>query len=94
MRGRRGSSQLAIAIDGGWRVAGTIPAGCSTVVEMIKEDRVAERIAIDSYREVIAYFSSFDPASRKMLEEISATEKEHADGLADLLQNLPKDLTN
>ena len=65
-----------------------------TLVEMIKEDLVAERIAIDSYREMIAYFAAFDPTTRKMLEEITATEEEHADDLADLLQNLPKDLTN
>ena len=64
-----------------------------TLVDMIKEDLVAERIAIDSYREMIAYFSSFDPTTRKMLEEITATEEKHADDLADLLQNLPKDLT-
>ena len=65
-----------------------------TLVEMIKEDLVAERIAIDSYREMIAYFAAFDPTTRKMLEEITATEEEHADDLADLLQNLPKDLTS
>jgi bacterioferritin len=64
-----------------------------TLVDMIKEDLVAERIAIDSYREMIVYFSVFDPTTRKMLEEITATEEEHADDLADLLQNLPKDLT-
>jgi bacterioferritin len=61
---------------------------------MIKEDLVAERIAIDSYREMIAYFAAFDSTTRRMLEEITATEEEHADDLADLLQNLPKDLTN
>ncbi len=65
-----------------------------TLVEMIKEDLVAERIAIDSYREMITYFSAFDPTTRKMLEEITATEEEHADDLADLLQNLPKDQSN
>ena len=65
-----------------------------TLVDMIKEDLVAERIAIDSYREMIDYFSPFDPTTRKMLEEIMANEEEHADDLADLLQNLPKDLTN
>jgi len=65
-----------------------------TLVDMIKEDLVAERIAIDSYREMITYFGAFDPTTRKMLEEITATEEEHADDLADLLQNLPKDLTN
>ena len=63
-----------------------------TLVDVIKEDLVAERIAIESYREKIAHFSSFDPTTRKMLEEITATEEEHADDLADLLQNLAKDL--
>lgn len=65
-----------------------------TLIDMIREDLVAERIAIDSYREMIAYFSSFDSTTRKMLEEITATEEEHADDLADLLQNLPKDMAN
>jgi len=63
-----------------------------TLVDMIKEDLVAERIAIDSYREMIAYFSPFDPTTRAMLEEITANEEEHANDLVDLLQNLPKDL--
>jgi bacterioferritin len=64
----------------------------STLIEMIKEDLVAERIAIDSYRDMIRYFGPFDSTTRKMLEEITATEEEHADDLADLLQNLPKDM--
>ena len=64
----------------------------ATLIEMIKEDLVAERIAIDSYRDMIRYFAPFDSTTRKMLEEITATEEEHADDLADLLQNLPKDL--
>ena len=66
----------------------------NSLVDMIKEDLIAERIAIDSYREMIRYFAPFDPTTRKMLEEIEATEEEHADDLADLLQNLPKDLRN
>jgi bacterioferritin len=56
--------------------------------EMIKEDLVAERIAIDSYREMIAYLAETDPTSRRMLEEILAKEEEHADDLANLLQDL------
>src|SRR6266571_5251942 len=63
----------------------------NSLVDMIKEDLVAERIAIDSYREMIRYFDPFDSTTRKMLEEIEATEEEHADDLADLLQNLPRD---
>jgi len=64
----------------------------NSLVDMIKEDLVAERIAIDSYRDMIRYFAPFDSTTRTMLEEITATEEEHADDLADLLQNLPKDL--
>ena len=53
--------------------------------EMIRENLVAERIAIDSYREMIQYLGNDDPTSRRMLEEILATEEKHADDLADLL---------
>ena len=57
-----------------------------TLLEMIKEDLVAERIAIDSYREFIQYLGDKDPTTRRMLESILAMEEEHADELADLLQ--------
>lgn len=60
-----------------------------TLVEMIKEDLVAERIAIDSYRELIQYLGEQDPTTSKMLKEILAVEEEHADELADLLEGLP-----
>ena len=56
-----------------------------TLQEAIKENLVAERIAIDSYREMIQYIGDSDPTTRRMLEEILATEEEHADDLADLL---------
>ena len=52
---------------------------------MIKEDLVAERIAIDSYRELIDFVGDDDPTTRRMLEEILAAEEEHADDLARLL---------
>ncbi len=57
--------------------------------DMIKEDLVAERIAIDSYRDFIAYLSDQDPTTKRMLESILAVEEEHADDLADLLQVMP-----
>ena len=60
-------------------VAGT------SLQEMIHEDLVAERIAIDSYGEMIRYVGADDPTSRRLLEEILANEEEHADDLADLL---------
>jgi bacterioferritin len=59
-----------------------------TLEDMIKEDLVAERIAIDSYREIIAYLGEKDPTSRRLMEEILAKEEEHADDLANLLQDL------
>ena len=59
-----------------------------TLLDMIKEDLVAERIAIDSYREMIQYFGNDDPTSRRMLEGILAVEEEHADDLVGLLENV------
>ena len=52
---------------------------------MLREDLVAERIAIETYREIIKYFGEQDPTSRLMIEEILSKEEEHADELADLL---------
>ena len=59
-----------------------------TLVDMIKEDLVAERVAIDSYAEMIRYIGDADPTTRRMLEEILAAEEEHADDLATLLDTL------
>ena len=61
----------------------------ATLADMIREDLVAERIAIDSYREMIQYVGDRDPTTRRMMESILAVEEEHADDLADLLQNVP-----
>jgi bacterioferritin len=60
-----------------------------SLVEMIREDLVAERIAIDSYREMIQYLGDQDPTTSQMLKGILAVEEQHADELADLLQDLP-----
>ncbi|HXF81091.1 MAG TPA: ferritin-like domain-containing protein [Usitatibacter sp.] len=57
--------------------------------EMIKENLVAERIAIDSYREMAHYIGEDDPTTRRMLESILEVEEEHADDLADLLDAMP-----
>ena len=61
-----------------------------TLMDMIKEDLIAERIAIDSYKEIIAYLSDKDSTSRRMFEEILAVEEEHADDLVSLLGGVPK----
>ena len=57
----------------------------TTLLDMIKEDLIAERIAIDSYRGAIQYLGDKDPTTRRMLESILAVEEGHADELADLL---------
>ena len=59
-----------------------------TLIDMIKEDLVAERIAIDSYREMINYVNTDDPTTRRMLEGILAMEEEHADDLNNLLEKM------
>jgi len=56
-----------------------------TLEEAIRENLVAERIAIDSYREIIQFIGDSDPTTRRLLEEILEVEEEHADDLADLL---------
>ncbi len=61
-----------------------------TLNEMIKEDLVAERIAIDSYREMINYLGNNDPTTRRMMEGILAMEEEHADDLVNLLEEFGK----
>ena len=61
-----------------------------TLTDMIKEDLVAERIAIDSYRDMINYLGNDDPTSRRMMENILAVEEEHADDLVNLLGELGK----
>ena len=57
----------------------------TTLEDMITEDLVAERIAIDSYRQMIEYIGSDDPTTRRLLEQIAAKEEEHAEDLASLL---------
>jgi bacterioferritin len=64
-----------------------------TLAGMIREDLVAERIAIDSYRDIIMYLGDEDPTTRRMLEEILAVEEQHADELADLLVAFPAEVS-
>jgi bacterioferritin len=60
----------------------------NSLIDMIKEDLVAERIAIDSYREMVTYLGDDDPTSRRMMEDILAVEEEHADDLVNLLEKV------
>ncbi|WP_133492889.1 bacterioferritin [Alcanivorax sp. 24] len=59
-----------------------------TLRDMVREDLVAERIAIDSYREIAAYLGEKDPTTRRIMEEILAQEEEHADDMAAILEAL------
>jgi bacterioferritin len=63
-------------------VAGT------SLVDMIKEDLIAERIAIDSYNEIIRYLADNDPTSRRVMEEILAKEEEHAEDMKTLIEQV------
>jgi bacterioferritin len=57
----------------------------STLVDMIKEDLVAERVVIEIYRRLVGYFGNADPTTRRLVEQILADEEEHANDLASLL---------
>ena len=60
-----------------------------TLIDMIKEDLIAERIAIDSYKDIVGYLGDKDSTTRRMFEEILAVEEEHADDLVSLLGGMP-----
>ncbi|MFW7379025.1 MAG: ferritin-like domain-containing protein [Oligoflexus sp.] len=60
---------------------------CDSLEEMIRENLIAERIAIQSYTQMIRYIGESDPTTRRLLESILETEEEHADEMADLLSN-------
>ena len=60
----------------------------TSLIDMIKEDLVAERVAIESYSEIIRYLGDDDPTSRRLMEEILAKEEEHADDMQRLLETL------
>ena len=60
----------------------------TSLINMIEEDLVAERIAIDSYREIVQYLGDRDPTSRRLMEEVLAKEEEHADDLVRLLTRM------
>jgi bacterioferritin len=66
------------------RSASQFAAG-KNLVDMIRENLIAERIAVDHYRELIRYFGNDDPGTKNMLEWILRVEEEHADDMHDLL---------
>jgi bacterioferritin len=60
----------------------------TSLKDMLSEDLIAERIAIDSYREMVLYIAEKDPTTSDMLKSILAVEEEHADDLADILSGM------
>jgi bacterioferritin len=58
------------------------------LVDMIREDLIAERIAIDTYRAIVEYIGTDDPTTRRIMEEVLAQEEEHAEDMATLLAQL------
>jgi bacterioferritin len=61
-----------------------------SLVDMIREDLVAERIAIDSYREMIRFVGDRDSTTRRLLEQVLATEEEHAEDLVSFIEEIEK----
>ena len=59
-----------------------------TLFDMIREDLVAERVAIESYRDMVSFLGTGDPTTRRLLEGILAAEEEHADDLLSLIEEL------
>jgi len=62
-----------------------------TIVAMIKENLVAERIAVETYRALIRHFADHDPTTRRLLEDILANEEEHASDMQDLLARVAEE---
>jgi bacterioferritin len=60
----------------------------SDLLAMVREDLVAERVAIESYQEIVRWIGNDDPTTRRVIEEILAVEEEHAEDLASILQNM------
>jgi bacterioferritin len=60
----------------------------TSLVDMIREDLIAERIAIESYSEIIRYLGDNDPTSRRVMEEILAKEEEHAEDMKTLIESV------
>jgi len=63
----------------------------ASLMDMVREDLVAERIAVESYNEIIRYLGTDDPTTRIAIEQILAKEEEHADDMKKLLETLSKD---
>lgn len=61
------------------------------LMEMLKEDLVAERVAVASYTEIVQWIGDKDPTTRRVFEELLAQEEEHADDLRGLLERIPAD---
>ncbi len=61
-----------------------------SLIDMIREDLIAERIAVESYSEIIRYLADNDPTSRRLMESILAKEEEHAEEMKTLLETIAR----
>ena len=64
----------------------------ASLTEMIREDLIAERIAIEAYRQMIGYLGEHDPTTQRLLKEILASEEEHAEDLSSLLEGMANEV--
>jgi len=62
-----------------------------SLIDMIREDLIAERIAVESYSEIIRYLADNDPTSRRLMESILAKEEEHAEEMKTLLETIARE---
>ena len=62
----------------------------NSLTEMVKEDLVAERVAIASYQEIVRWLGNDDPTTRTMIEQILTVEEEHAEDMLNLLDEIPQ----
>ena len=60
----------------------------ASLLDMVREDLIAERVAIESYSEIIRWLADKDPTTRRLLEDILAMEEEHADDLRSILEDM------
>jgi bacterioferritin len=61
------------------------------LIDMVKEDLIAERVAVASYTEIVQWLGDKDPTTRRVFEDLLAQEEEHADDLRSLLERIPQD---
>ena len=86
--GRRGGAGGGLRTDGLASRSHSEYDASTNLLEMVKEDLIAERVAIESYSEIIRWLGDKDSTTRRMLEDILSIEEEHADDLLNILADI------